>query len=75
MGSRSSLFLLHKENFKARSLHNYCVFTLLCDLTSCHMLDSHNDDEAECHQFGVSENVLDQSPALHIGTVNEDEHT
>lgn len=51
------------------------VFILLCNLTRRYFQDSNNDDEEERHQFGVSENVLDQSAPLHIGTVDEDEHT
>lgn len=54
---------------------SYRAFTLLCNLTGGQSQDSYNDDEEERHQLGVSESVLDQSAPLHIGTVNENEHT
>lgn len=51
------------------------ALALLCNLTRGQSQDSYNDDEDERHQLGVSENVLDERAPLHIGTVDEDEHT
>lgn len=49
--------------------------TLMYNLTTENFLHSHSDDKEERHEFGVSENVLNQGPPLHVGTVDEDEHT
>lgn len=50
-------------------------FLLLLSLTTGYLQDSYNNDEEKWHQFGISEDVLHQSPPLHTSTVNEDEDT
>lgn len=42
--------------------------------TNGQLQDSYDDDEEERQEFSVGENVLNQSPPLHVGTVDEDEH-